>query len=99
MGVNQGTPPQRVEIAFAPRIARYVKERVWHPSQTTTDQPDGGVTVVLQVSNDSALRSWIMGFGALARVVSPPELVAQVLDDLERARGAYEVEAPAGDER
>jgi predicted DNA-binding transcriptional regulator YafY len=99
MGVNQGTPPQRVEIAFAPRIARYVKERVWHPSQTTADQPDGGVTVVLHVSNDSALRSWIMGFGALARVVSPPELVAQVLDDLERARGAYEVEAPAGDER
>ena len=30
LGVHQGTPPQRVEIAFAPRIARYVKERVWH---------------------------------------------------------------------
>ncbi len=32
LGVNQGTP-ERIEIAFEPRIARYVKERVWHPSQ------------------------------------------------------------------
>jgi predicted DNA-binding transcriptional regulator YafY len=36
-----------------------------------------------------------MGFGALARVISPPELVAQVLDDFERARAAYEGEAAA----
>ena len=34
LGVNQGTP-ERVEIVFEPRIARYVKERVWHPSQQT----------------------------------------------------------------
>jgi proteasome accessory factor B len=90
MGVNQGTPPQRVEISFAPRIARYVKERVWHASQQAEDQPDGGVTLVLQVSNDWALRSWVLGFGPLARVLAPPELAAQVLDELERAKERYE---------
>ena len=36
LGVNQGTP-ERIEIAFEPRIARYVKERVWHASQQTTE--------------------------------------------------------------
>jgi predicted DNA-binding transcriptional regulator YafY len=90
LGVHQGTPPQRVEIAFAPQIARYVKERAWHPSQQAEDQKDGSVNLVLQVSNDWALRSWVLGFGPLARVVSPPELVAQVLDELECARGRYE---------
>ena len=80
LGVHQGTPPERVEVEFAPRIARYVKERVWHPSQQAADLPDGGVRVTLQVSNDFALRNWILGFGALARVVSPPELVAQIVD-------------------
>jgi predicted DNA-binding transcriptional regulator YafY len=89
LGVNQGTPPQHVEIAFAPQIARYVKERVWHASQQAEDQPDGGVRLVLHVSNDWALRSWVLGFGPLARVLSPPELVAQMLDELERARGRY----------
>ena len=90
LGVNQGTPPQRVEISFAPRIARYVKERVWHASQHAEDQPDGSVHLVLHVSNDWALRSWVLGFGPLARVVGPPELAAQVLDELERARARYE---------
>jgi predicted DNA-binding transcriptional regulator YafY len=89
LGVHQGTPPQRVEIAFAPQIARYVKERAWHPSQQAEDQQDGSVNLVLHVSNDWALRSWVLGFGPLARVVSPPELVAEVLDQLERARARY----------
>ena len=26
-------------------------------------------------------RSWILGFGPLARVISPPELVRQILDE------------------
>jgi proteasome accessory factor B len=90
LGVHQGTPPQRVEIAFAAQIARYVKERSWHASQQPEDRPDGGVNLVLHVSNDWALRSWVLGFGPLARVLSPPELVAQVLDELERARARYE---------
>jgi proteasome accessory factor B len=89
LGVHQGTPPERIEIAFAPRIARYVEERVWHPSQQAADQPDGSVVVTLQVSNDFALRSWILGFGPLARVLSPPELAAQILDELEQARARY----------
>ena len=40
----------------------------------------------LHVSNDRALSSWILGFGPLARVLSPPELVEQVVSELERAR-------------
>lgn len=90
LGVHQGTPPQKIEIAFAPQIARYVKERAWHASQQAEDQQDGSVHLVLHVSNDWALRSWVLGFGPLARVLSPPALVAQVRDELERARGRYE---------
>lgn len=70
LGVHQGTP-ERVEIAFEPRMARYVKGRVWHSSQEIREHDDGGVTLVLTVSIDWALRSWILGFGPLARVVAP----------------------------
>jgi predicted DNA-binding transcriptional regulator YafY len=89
LGVHQGVP-QRIEIAFEPRIARYIRERVWHASQDVQDQGDGGVILTLNVSNDFALRSWILGFGALARVVSPPELAAQISDEIERARRRYQ---------
>ncbi len=91
LGVNVGTP-EHIEIEFEPRIARYVTDRRWHTSQRATPRPDGGVTIALDVCNDWALRSWILGFGPLARVVSPPELAAQIRAEIERARRQYELE-------
>ena len=88
LGVNQGAP-ERIEIAFEPRIARYVKERVWHASQQTEESEDGTLTMTLNVCNDWALRSWILGFGPLARVISPPELAGHILDEIEQTRSRY----------
>jgi predicted DNA-binding transcriptional regulator YafY len=100
LGVNQGTP-EHIEVAFEPQIARYVKERVWHPSQQTHERPDGSLTLMLNVCNDWALRSWILGFGPLARVVAPPHLAAQILDEIDRARSQYvpqlDVDLPPGE--
>ena len=76
LGVHQG-PPERIEIAFEPRIARYVRERVWHASQADRRAARRRASsLTLTVSNDWALRSWILGFGPLARVIAPPSLAA-----------------------
>ena len=88
LGVHHGTP-ERIEIAFEPQMARYVRERIWHPSQEIRDSEDGGVTLTLSVSIDWALRSWILGFGPLARVLAPPALAAEILEEIERARSRY----------
>ncbi len=88
LGVNQG-PPERIEIAFEPRIARYVKERVWHASQVAREAPDGSLTLTLHVCNDWALRSWILGFGPAARVVSPAALAAEIKAEAEQVRSLY----------
>ena len=88
LGVNQGTP-ERIEILFEPRIARYVKDRVWHASQQIEATPEGTLTMTLNVCNDFALRSWILGFGPLARVVSPPELVRQIQEEADKTRLQY----------
>lgn len=88
LGVNQGTP-ERIEIDFEPRIARYVKERTWHSSQRLEEATDGTLTMTMDVCNDFALRSWILGFGPLARVVAPPELVRQIQDEADQTRLQY----------
>jgi predicted DNA-binding transcriptional regulator YafY len=88
LGVNDGKP-ERVEIEFAPRVARYVRERDWHPSQQLREQSDGSVRLVLKVCRDWALRSWILGFGPHARVVAPSALAEEILEQLEEARDAY----------
>ena len=88
LGVNQGAP-ERIEIVFEPRIARYVKERVWHASQRIEQSADGALTMTLHVCNDFALRSWILGFGPLARVLAPPELVRQIQEEADQTRLQY----------
>ena len=89
LGVHQG-PPERIEIRFAPRIARYIKERVWHASQDIDDESDGSIRLTLHVSNDQALRGWILSFGPLARVLFPASLAAQIVEELDAARRRYE---------
>jgi predicted DNA-binding transcriptional regulator YafY len=91
IGINEG-PPEHIEIGFEPRIAPYVRERQWHPSQKNADRPDGGVVLSLDVCNDWALRSWILSFGPLARVLAPKMLADQIKDEITRAAERYAVE-------
>jgi proteasome accessory factor B len=88
LGVNTG-PPSHVEIAFDKRVAPYVRARVWHPSQSLRDAADGGVVLALDVCNDLALRSWILGWGPSARVVAPAALAADIRTDLTNASAQY----------
>jgi hypothetical protein len=43
----------------------------------------------LDVSDDYALRNWILGFGRYVRVVAPASLVEWALDELDAAREQY----------
>ena len=60
-----------VQLHFHPQISAYVKERTWHASQRLKDRADGSVTMTMEVSDDFALRSWILSFGRLVRVARP----------------------------
>ena len=89
LGVHEG-PPERVVIRFAPRIAPYVRERVWHASQDVQEAEDGGLIVTLHVTNDVTLRSWILGFGPLACVLSPAALAARIRDESAATAALYQ---------
>lgn len=88
LGVNQGTP-EKIEVLFTPKIARYVRERVWHPSQELVELPDGSLRLTLNVVNDWALKSWVLGFGALATVTAPEDLAAEITAELRAALEKY----------
>lgn len=81
--------PEHIEIEFVARVAPWIQGRTWHESQHLTTLADGRVRMTLDVSNDWALRSWLLGFGADVRVVSPPGLADSLRDEYERARAQY----------
>jgi len=72
--------PERVVIEFSATAAPYVHGRTWHESQTSTVLADGRVQMTLDVSIDWPLRSWLLGFGADAKVIAPKALAVSVRD-------------------
>ena len=88
IGIGSGRP-ELVEIAFPARLAPYIEERTWHQSQQVTRQPDGTIVLSMRVSIDLPLRTWILGFGHLARVLAPSTLAREILEELEEAREQY----------
>jgi len=81
--------PERIELEFEANVAPYVRGRVWHESQVLRELAGGRLGVVLHVSNDWALRSWLLGFGASVRVIAPDSLVSSVLDEFTRGARLY----------
>jgi hypothetical protein len=45
--------------------------------------------MALDVTDDYALRNWILGFGRFVKVLTPPQLVAWTEEELEAARPQY----------
>ena len=88
LGVNTGEPA-RAEIEFEPRVAPFVRARVWHPSQQVREAANGRIVLSLDVCHDWALRNWILGWGPFARVVSPAALAAEIQADLNAAAARY----------
>ena len=88
LGIHRGAAG-KVQLRFHPQIAASIKERTWHASQQFKDRSDGSVVMTMEVCDDYALRSWILGFGRLVRVITPAHLVDWVEEELDQAHEQY----------
>jgi predicted DNA-binding transcriptional regulator YafY len=88
LGVFTGEP-ERIELEFTPEIAAFLRGRVWHDSQAISELPDGRLAMTLDVSNDWALRSWLLGFGGAVRVIRPAALATAIADECRRTAAQY----------
>jgi len=66
--------PVQVQILFSASQARWVGERIWHPSQKMQYQLDGSLLMSLEAADTLELKRWILGFGQDAEVLEPKEL-------------------------
>ena len=60
-----------VKVIFSSSVARYIRERLWHPSQKVRDLPDGRLEMSLRVADTLEVRRWILGYGPEAEVTAP----------------------------
>lgn len=73
-----GVETTRVVVDFTPRVAELVRSRVWHPEQTIVQHEDGGVRLSFEVTDMTQVLSWVLSWGAEARVVAPASLADEI---------------------
>ncbi|MBO84642.1 MAG: hypothetical protein CL927_04735 [Deltaproteobacteria bacterium] len=87
-GIIGGTP-QSVSLRFHRRVAPYIQERIWHPSQDVSRLDDGSVRLTMSVGVAAELVSWVLSFGPDVYVEAPDSLSERIRRlHAEAARGA-----------
>ena len=79
----------RIKVRFHKSLTRYLLERRWHPSQKNKKLKDGSLELSFEVAGTKEIKTWILGFGALAKVLEPESLVNEIREDLGRSLRAY----------
>jgi predicted DNA-binding transcriptional regulator YafY len=87
-GVFHGKPTP-VRIWFASDIADYIREKVWHSSQRIESQNDGSVIFELEVAGTEEIKSWVLKWGAKARVLAPDTLREEIRQEIEAMLANY----------
>lgn len=80
-GIFQGKPRYTAEILFTSTAAELIKNQRWHKDQETK-VVEKGVLLRLPVSDDRELVMKILQYGAMAQVLSPPELIKRLQTEI-----------------
>jgi predicted DNA-binding transcriptional regulator YafY len=81
-GITRGEKTLRVRLLFEPKLAVYIMEREWHPSQQFTRRPDGRVEMRLQTSGRKELIRWVLSWMPDVRVLAPKSLKDRIEEKL-----------------
>ncbi len=88
-GIHWSNEEINVKIRFNKRVAEYVQERTWHPSQRIEKCENGDVILSLSVNHLLELKRWILSWGEDAYVIEPHSFAKSIETTLVNARNHY----------
>ncbi len=80
---------KNVLIRFLPKVAHNVAEIVWHKTQKISWNEDGSLDFRVTVDGLEEISWWILGYGAFAEVIEPPELRTIIAEHIQSLHGLY----------
>ena len=75
---------EEVVVRFSPEMKTFFQRKTWHPSQKNTELDDGWLEVRFETSGLEALKYWLYRWIPHVKVVSPPSLREEMIEDLKR---------------
>jgi len=91
-GIWRDPHQHKVVIEFDARAAEYIRARRVHSSQRLATVAGGGVRLTMTIGNLTQVVSWVLEWGARAKVLEPPELIERVRAELAGALAFYPAE-------
>ena len=80
----------KVRIFFDDKVARFVRRRLWHPTQRIKTV-DGGIELTMEVAGTVEVLNWVLSYGDKAKVLEPESLRAQTSAEHEHALARYRI--------
>ena len=87
-GIAHGEKPERIRLLFSAKVATYIRERVWHPSQILRERRDGSLEMRLETSGHKELVRWVLSWMPDVEVLAPRSLHDRVREKLREALGS-----------
>jgi len=81
--------PVDLLLRFHAKVADYLQERQWHPTQQLEPQADGSLLLRMRVGLSPELRAWVLRWGELVEVLEPGEFRLEMGDTLRKAAAVY----------
>jgi predicted DNA-binding transcriptional regulator YafY len=88
-GIFQGENEVPVTLRFTPFRARWIREQMWHPTQTLKELPNGGLDISFPVADFREIKLKILQFGADVEVIEPGELREGVKNEIKKMEKIY----------
>lgn len=88
-GIERGAPA-RVQIRFDAHQARWIRERIWHPSQSLRELSEGRLLMEVEVAGWREIKQWVLGFGAHAEILEPAELREEIRREIMAMTEVYQ---------
>ena len=88
---QSGGAIEDISIRFSPETAHYVRERIWHSSQTIDEQEDGGLILHFQTAGLDGIKRWLLTFGHGAEVLTPASFRQEFVDEISKTAKVYRI--------
>jgi predicted DNA-binding transcriptional regulator YafY len=88
-GIFGGARLRWATLHFSAEAAQWVAQEEWHPQQQLKAQADGSLRMRIPYSDPTELVMDVLRHGPNVRVLSPPELVQHVRDQLAQTLSSY----------
>ncbi|MEZ4813519.1 MAG: WYL domain-containing protein [Caldisericia bacterium] len=90
--LNASGQVSEVELRFSAKVAPFISELIWHPSQRVSKKnSDGSITLTMRVAINEEIVRWILGYGSECAVIRPAVLIDMLKNHLYSLKQYYNI--------